>query len=53
MFFLQRRSGFNQQPFRIFKFRTMRTLDDGDVIKQATSDDPRVVESECDAVAVG
>ena len=42
VFFLQRRSGFNQQPFRIFKFRTMRTLDDGDVIKQATSDDPRV-----------
>ena len=42
VFFLQRRSGFNQQPFRIFKFRTMRTLDDGDVIKQATSCDPRV-----------
>ena len=42
VFFLQRRSGFNQQPFRIFKFRTMRTLDDGDVIKQATHRDPRV-----------
>jgi Undecaprenyl-phosphate glucose phosphotransferase len=42
VFFQQRRSGFNQQPFRIFKFRTMRTLDDGDVIKQATHDDPRI-----------
>ena len=29
VFFLQRRYGFNQQPFRIIKFRTMRTLDDG------------------------
>ena len=33
VFFLQRRYGFNQQPFRIFKFRTMRTLDDGAVIQ--------------------
>ncbi len=29
VFFLQRRYGFNQKPFRIIKFRTMRTLDDG------------------------
>jgi Undecaprenyl-phosphate glucose phosphotransferase len=42
VFFLQRRYGFNQQPFRIFKFRTMRTLDDGAVIRQATRDDPRI-----------
>jgi Undecaprenyl-phosphate glucose phosphotransferase len=40
--FLQRRYGFNQQPFRIFKFRTMRTADDGDVIVQATRDDARI-----------
>jgi Undecaprenyl-phosphate glucose phosphotransferase len=42
VFFLQRRYGFNQQPFRIIKFRTMRTLDDGAVIRQATRDDPRL-----------
>jgi Undecaprenyl-phosphate glucose phosphotransferase len=42
VFFLQRRYGFNQQPFRIIKFRTMRTLDDGAVIRQATRNDPRL-----------
>ncbi|WP_439499731.1 undecaprenyl-phosphate glucose phosphotransferase [Bosea sp. (in: a-proteobacteria)] len=40
--FLQRRYGFNQQPFRIFKFRTMTTTDDGDTIRQATRGDPRI-----------
>jgi Undecaprenyl-phosphate glucose phosphotransferase len=42
IFFVQRRFGFNQEPFRIIKFRTMRTLDDGPVIAQATRDDPRL-----------
>jgi Undecaprenyl-phosphate glucose phosphotransferase len=42
IFFVQRRYGFNQQPFRIIKFRTMRTLDDGAAIAQATRDDPRL-----------
>ncbi len=39
---MQRRYGFNQQPFRIIKFRTMRALDDGAVIPQARRDDPRL-----------
>jgi Undecaprenyl-phosphate glucose phosphotransferase len=42
VFFLQRRYGFNQQMFRIIKFRTMTTLDDGDVIRQACRDDRRI-----------
>jgi Undecaprenyl-phosphate glucose phosphotransferase len=42
IFFLQRRYGFNEQPFRIIKFRTMRALDDGPVVQQATRDDPRI-----------
>jgi exopolysaccharide biosynthesis polyprenyl glycosylphosphotransferase len=42
VFFVQRRYGFNQQPFRIIKFRTMRTLDDGAVVAQAQRDDPRL-----------
>jgi Undecaprenyl-phosphate glucose phosphotransferase len=41
-FFLQTRGGFNGQPFRIFKFRTMSTLDDGPVVVQATRNDKRV-----------
>jgi Undecaprenyl-phosphate glucose phosphotransferase len=40
--FRQRRYGFNQHEFRIIKFRTMMTLDDGDVVPQVTHDDPRV-----------
>jgi exopolysaccharide biosynthesis polyprenyl glycosylphosphotransferase len=40
--FRQRRYGFNQNPFRIFKFRTMHTMDDGPVVRQATRDDARV-----------
>ncbi len=42
VFFLQRRYGFNQRPFRIIKFRTMTTVEDGDVVVQATRSDKRV-----------
>lgn len=42
VFFLQRRLGFNQKAFRIWKFRTMTTLDDGPTIKQATVNDARI-----------
>jgi Undecaprenyl-phosphate glucose phosphotransferase len=42
VFFLQRRYGFNQEPFRIIKFRTMQALEDGPRIPQATRDDPRI-----------
>jgi Undecaprenyl-phosphate glucose phosphotransferase len=40
--FRQKRYGLNQEPFRIFKFRTMRTMDDGAVVRQATRSDSRV-----------
>lgn len=40
--FRQRRNGFNQHEFRVFKFRTMTTMDDGDVIRQAERNDSRV-----------
>jgi len=42
VFFRQRRRGYNLREFRIWKFRTMTTLDDGDVIAQAQSGDVRV-----------
>jgi Undecaprenyl-phosphate glucose phosphotransferase len=40
--FLQRRHGFSHREFRVLKFRTMRTLEDGAVIRQATRNDGRV-----------
>jgi undecaprenyl-phosphate galactose phosphotransferase/putative colanic acid biosynthesis UDP-glucose lipid carrier transferase len=40
--FRQTRNGFNGKSFSILKFRTMRVLEDGPVIRQATRDDPRV-----------
>ena len=42
VFFRQRRRGYNLVEFRIWKFRSMNTLDDGDVVEQATAGDVRV-----------
>ncbi|MCC2096399.1 MAG: undecaprenyl-phosphate glucose phosphotransferase [Hyphomicrobiales bacterium] len=42
VFFLQRRYGFNQEPFRIYKFRSMSTMEDGRVIRQVSRNDSRV-----------
>lgn len=41
-FFRQRRRGYNHEEFRIWKFRTMTTMDDGAVVKQAERGDARV-----------
>jgi putative colanic acid biosynthesis UDP-glucose lipid carrier transferase len=40
--FRQRRYGLNGEEILVCKFRSMHTLDDGDVVKQATQEDPRV-----------
>lgn len=40
--FRQRRNGFDQHQFSIYKFRTMRVLEDGQEITQARRQDPRV-----------
>jgi Undecaprenyl-phosphate glucose phosphotransferase len=40
--FTQRRYGFNQNMFRIYKFRTMITAEDGADVVQAKPNDPRV-----------
>jgi putative colanic acid biosynthesis UDP-glucose lipid carrier transferase len=40
--FRQRRNGLDGGEIVVYKFRTMRTLDDGPVVPQATKNDPRV-----------
>ena len=40
--FRQRRSGFDQREFTIFKFRTMHGLDDGPTVHQACRGDARI-----------
>jgi exopolysaccharide biosynthesis polyprenyl glycosylphosphotransferase len=42
LFYRQTRAGLNNLPFRIFKFRTMRTEKGDDASKQATAGDPRI-----------
>ena len=40
--FSQRRKGFNGYEFNIYKFRTMKVLEDGVIIRQCRRNDPRV-----------
>jgi len=40
--FRQRRTGLDGEIIEVYKFRSMRTQDNGPVVKQATRDDPRI-----------
>jgi Undecaprenyl-phosphate glucose phosphotransferase len=42
IFFRQTRHGFNNEKIRVFKFRSMTAMEDGDQFTQATENDPRV-----------
>jgi Undecaprenyl-phosphate glucose phosphotransferase len=42
IFFVQKRTGFNGKPFRIFKFRTLTSMDDGPVVRQVRPGDERL-----------
>jgi Undecaprenyl-phosphate glucose phosphotransferase len=42
IFFRQIRTGYSGRTFRIYKFRTMRVLEDGEIIPQAQKNDARV-----------
>ena len=42
VFFRQRRLGFNQREFQIYKFRTMTVTEDGDSVEQAVEGDSRI-----------
>jgi len=40
--FRQRRNGLDGSEITVYKFRSMRTMDNGPDVKQATKDDPRI-----------
>jgi len=42
VFFRQTRHGYNNEVIKVFKFRSMTTIEDGRHFKQAVRDDPRV-----------
>ncbi len=42
VFFRQKRHGLNHRVMEVRKFRSMRVMEDGAFVKQATRDDPRV-----------
>lgn len=40
--FKQDRNGLDGEEIKVYKFRSMRTMDNGEVVKQATKEDPRI-----------
>jgi putative colanic acid biosynthesis UDP-glucose lipid carrier transferase len=40
--FKQRRNGLDGKEIMVYKFRSMRTMDNGPVVRQASKDDPRI-----------
>ncbi len=42
VFFRQTRHGYNNEPIRVFKFRSMATANDAEAFRQAKRNDPRV-----------
>jgi len=42
IFFRQRRYGLDGKEFLVWKFRTMSTMENGSIVRQATKNDPRV-----------
>ena len=40
--FRQRRNGLDGEEIIVYKFRSMRAMDNGEVVKQATKNDPRI-----------
>ena len=42
IFFVQKRHGFNNAVFKVYKFRTMTVAEDGDVVTQAKVGDARI-----------
>ena len=42
VFFKQIRYGLNGKPIKVYKFRTMKVMENGATVKQAVKDDPRV-----------
>lgn len=42
VFFIQRRHGLNHKVINVYKFRTMRTMENGSDVRQASRDDSRV-----------
>lgn len=42
IFFRQTRHGYGNRQFKVFKFRSMRVMEDGAAFRQATRSDPRI-----------
>ena len=42
LLFIQRRTGLDGKPIRVYKFRTMRVMDDGEHVRHASRQDDRV-----------